>query len=308
MKEFSDMKRSEIQEILKSIDAHVPGQWEVSCENQTYVRRFMPQRRLILLGGGYIAQALCRLAPRLDFAVTDVDDRPDFANHTLFPDAETIICDDFQKAVKTIGITQYDFVTVLTRGHRWDGHCLRAIFDGTMPAYLGMVGSRRRIAGLYDLLASEGYDRRKMEVIHAPVGLSIGAVTPDEIAVSIAAELIQARHDLPRDPNVLVQEDADRELLCDLAENTERAAAVVIETKGSVPTKTGAVMAADMLGRTAGTVGGGCGEFAVVTAAREVLKSGAPKLIDIDMTNEVTDEDGMVCGGTMKVWVEKLTD
>jgi len=302
------MKRSEIREVLKSLDAHVPGQWELLCDSHAYVRRFVPQRRLILLGGGYIAQSLCRLAPRLDFAVTDVDDRPDFANRTLFPDAETILCDDFQKAIRTIGITSYDFVTVLTRGHRWDGHCLRAIFDGTMPAYLGMVGSRRRIAGLYDLLASEGYDRQKMSFIHAPVGLDIGAVTPDEIAVSIAAELIKARHDLPKDPNVLLQEDADRELLTDLTGKEERAAAVVIETKGSVPTKTGAVMGANMLGRTSGTVGGGCGEFAVVTAARDVLRSGEPKLIDIDMTNEVTDEDGMVCGGTMKVWVEKITD
>ena len=92
----------------------------------------------------------------------------------------------------------------------------------------------------------------------------------------------------------------------DHAELGKRVIAVIVDTKGSVPARTGSVMCCNLLGRTAGTVGGGCGEDAVLTEAREVLQSGKPKLVSVDMTGDISEDDGMVCGGSMKVWLEPV--
>ena len=120
-----------------------------------YIRNFRPEERLILLGGGHIAQPLCRYAADLGFAVTVVDDRPSFADRTRFPEAQAVLCDAFPSALQHLGIGGGDYVAVITRGHRHDADCLRAILAGTMPRYLGMIGSRRRGAGLVQLLQEE---------------------------------------------------------------------------------------------------------------------------------------------------------
>ena len=109
-----------------------------------FIDSLTPRERLIILGGGHIAQPLCEFAAKCDFAVTVVDDRMEFANEARFPLAKEVICDSFQDAIEKLRITAYDFVVVITRGHRFDADCLRALFRQREPAYLGMIGSRRR--------------------------------------------------------------------------------------------------------------------------------------------------------------------
>lgn len=128
--------------------------WEV--DGAAYTRNFRPKERLILLGGGHIAQPLCRYGADLGFAVTVVDDRPSFANRTRFPEAADVICDAFPKALSSLRIHESDYVAVITRGHRYDADCLRSILAGTFPKYLGMIGSRRRVIDLFQLLRNEG--------------------------------------------------------------------------------------------------------------------------------------------------------
>lgn len=272
-----------------------------------YTRVFLPPARLILLGGGHVAQPLCRYAADLDFAVTVVDDRPSFANAARFPEAEHIVCDAFVPAIAGLTVTRYDYVCVITRGHRYDATCLRALFSGTMPRYLGLIGSRRRTIELFALLEEEGFPREQIDRVHTPIGLPIGAETPKEIAISILAELIQQRssRSAEREAERLALASHEAELLTYLLSNQEPCAlAVVVEKSGSTPVPTGAIMAVNQLGGIVGTVGGGCGEHEIVRYALDALRTGQAKWVDLDMSNDVAEEEGMVCGGHMKVWVE----
>ena len=278
-----------------------------TVEGQTLRRRFLPPERLIILGGGHIARPLCALGAMLDFAVTVVDDRPDFANRQRFPEAQQVLCDDFAHALETLHVRPGDYVCVVTRGHRWDGVCLRALLRGAEPTYLGMIGSRHRVAGLKELLAQEGFDAGRIGRIHAPIGLMIGAVTPAEIAVSICAQLVECRRSRPagaEESGLMAQTNTDPAFL-DLAVRDEPyALLLVLSSTGSTPVKSGAIMAVDALGRGYGTIGGGCGEAAACRQARLLIGTGQRKIVEVDMDNDVAMEDGLVCGGAMRVLLE----
>ena len=272
-----------------------------------YTRAFLPPQRLILLGGGHVCQPLSRYAADLEFDVVVVDDRPSFANAVRFPEAGQVICDSFEHAIGQLSITKYDFVCVITRGHRHDAACLRVLLAGEQPRYLGLIGSRRRTIELFNMLEEEGFDRAKIDRIHTPIGLSIGAETPKEIAISILAELISVRssRSAERESTRLALTSHEPELLQYLLANKEPCAlAVVVEKSGSTPVPTGAVMAVNTLGGIVGTVGGGCGEHEIIKHALDVLRTGQPRLANLDMSNDVAEEEGMVCGGRMKVWIE----
>lgn len=272
-----------------------------------YTRAFLPPQRLILLGGGHVCQPLSRYAADLEFDVAVVDDRPSFANAVRFPEAGQVICDSFEHAIGQLSIAKYDFVCVITRGHRHDAACLRVLLAGEQPRYLGLIGSRRRTIELFNMLEEEGFDRAKIDRIHTPIGLSIGAETPKEIAISILAELISVRssRSAERESTRLALTSHEPELLQYLLANKEPCAlAVVVEKSGSTPVPTGAVMAVNALGGIVGTVGGGCGEHEIIKYALDVLRTGQPRFANLDMSNDVAEEEGMVCGGRMKVWIE----
>lgn len=299
----------EFARILRETEAGRAAEIERELDGARYVRRFVPEDRLILLGGGHIARPLCHIAAMLDFAVTVVDDRPSFANTERFPEAARVVCDSFAAAIETLQLRPTDYVCVITRGHRWDGECLRQILRGEYPSYLGMIGSRRRVTGLLGLLREEGYDAGKLEAIHTPIGLKIGAETPEEIAVSICAELIQHRRGhSPEDGEALLERtDTDFSLLRFVAEDGAPAALMtVLSTRGSTPVESGAIMAMDELGRGFGTIGGGCGEAEVMRQARRLIGTGGTKVVEVDMTNDLAEEEGMVCGGKMLVLVEDI--
>ena len=267
----------------------------------------LPQERLIVLGGGHIALPVCQFGAACGFTVCVVDDRPDFANRSRFPEAAEVICDSFEIGIRRLSVTPFDYVVVITRGHRHDADCLRALLPGTMPAYLGMIGSRRRTKGLLEMLAEEGFDEERLGRICTPIGLNIGAITPAEIAVSILSEVIAYKR-LPEHGDAKrCCNDSDVELstLRYLAENREpKAIVTVIETKGSTPRGAGAKMAVSPLGKVTGSIGGGCSEAAVIQDAVRIIGTGRYQIVDIDLTGEVAESDGMVCGGTMRVLVE----
>lgn len=273
---------------------------------------FSPPERLIVLGAGHIAMPVCEFAAKSGFEVYVCDDRPAFANTARFPLAQGVLCDSFEGCIDRLKLTRYDYVVVITRGHVHDADCLREIFKGTQPAYLGLIGSRRRVKGLFDMLVEEGYPKEYMDRICTPIGLSIGAVTPGEIAVSILAELVAYKR-LPEHSNdgIRCGNDSDVELsvIKYLSENREpKAIVTVIETKGSTPREAGAKMAVSPIGEVTGSIGGGCSEGAVIRDAVRIIGTGRYKVIDIDLTGEVAESDGMVCGGTMRVLVEDDTE
>ena len=299
------------KEIYRTVCAGGPAALSFEADGARCTRAFRPPERLIVLGCGHIGQALCRYGADLGFAVTAVDERPDYANYTQMPEALEIICDSFPNAIAHLTVTENDYVAVLTRGHRFDADCLRAILPGTFPKYLGMIGSKRRVKLLLQQLESEGFASGDLERIHAPIGLPIHALTVKEIAVSIVAELIACRRaglDRRSREKLLTEESVNRELLEFVAcDESPKALLLVYETSGSTPVKSGAMMAVDRLGRAVGTIGGGCGEAAVLADARRVIGTGGRKTVTVDMSNDLAAEEGMVCGGRMKVLIEDVS-
>lgn len=259
--------RTQFQEVLEHVARGEPASIAFEADETTYIRNFCPQERLILLGGGHIARPLCQYSADLGFAVTVVDDRPSFANHQRFPEAQAVICDTFPNALRSIQVNEPDYVAVITRGHRHDADCLRVILSGALPHYLGMIGSSRRVLGLFNLLEQEGFSRSVLSQIHAPIGLAINALTPKEIAISILAELIQTRRKKRPDhrlENTLDAEDIDLPLLeCLTDREKSKALLLVYETHGSTPVKSGAMMAVTQDFQTFGTIGEGAASTAL---------------------------------------------
>lgn len=158
---------------------------------ELYVERVAPPNSLVIVGAGHIAQPLSRIGSLLGFQVTVVDDRPEFARGGRFPDANQVIVVDFSAPFENTPITPGTYIVLVTRGHRFDYDCMRALAaQSARPAYLGMIGSQRRVRATFEQLAREGVDAVWMEQVYAPIGLDIGSQTPAEIAVAIAAEMV----------------------------------------------------------------------------------------------------------------------
>lgn len=273
----------------------------------TTIEPVFPRERLIILGAGHIAMPLCEFSAKCGFNVTVVDDRQAFANTERFPMASEVICDSFEHAIESLKITSYDYVVVITRGHKHDAKCLRTLFKGVQSAYLGMIGSRRRVRGLLEMLKEEGYEQSRLDAICSPIGLNIGSVTPEEIAISILSEVISYKR-LPANNQVeryINGSDLEYDMIEYLASNNNPQAVVtVIETKGSTPRGVGAKMSVDTHGNVTGSIGGGCSEGAIIRDAIDIIGTHQYQIAFIDMTGDVAESEGMVCGGTMKVLIE----
>jgi xanthine dehydrogenase accessory factor len=302
------VKREIMQETYDKLKSKSCASILFEADGNKYLRKWCPGERLIILGGGHIAQPLCRLGDMLDFEVTVVDDRPLYANSARFPGAKTVICNSFENAIDDICIRSSDYVCIVTRGHRYDGACLRKILkaDEDFPYYLGMIGSRRRVGELKELLINEGYDSTLLDKLNAPIGLSIGAQTVEEIAVSIAAQLVEYRRQAVAESEYLSMQNVDESVLEALSSDEGWVLALVLATKGSTPVKDGAIMAVNSLGQTRGTVGGGCSEAEIINIARNMANKNEKRVVTVDMTNDVAEQEGMVCGGTMRVLIESV--
>lgn len=165
----------------------VPGEFSVFVEP---IRR---EDTLYLFGAGHISTFVAPLATTVGFSVAVIDDREEFANRQRFPSAADIRVMPFAEAFKQIRMTSSSYLAIATRGHMHDLAVLRRAVD-TPCAYLGMIGSKRKIKTIFNALRQEGVSESSLKKIHAPIGLDIGGETPEEIAVSIVAELIQTRN------------------------------------------------------------------------------------------------------------------
>lgn len=151
--------------------------------------------QLIIFGGGHVSLAIHNICRMVDFDITVVEDRPQFGNKQRFPDARRLMVGEWAEQLKQIKITKRTFLVIVTRGHSSDEDILRWALTQKKPAplYIGMMGSRAKWANMKKKLAAEGIPRKQLDAVHCPIGIKCGSVTPEEIAVSIAAELIQAR-------------------------------------------------------------------------------------------------------------------
>lgn len=282
-----------------------------ASENEAFlIEPYFPEPRLIILGGGHIAKPLAEFGTRAGFSVTVIDDRPSFANKERFPTAERVICEGFEKCFDLVNLNESSFVVIVTRGHRHDMDCLRQVLKYD-TAYTGMIGSKRRVKSVLDQMLSEGFPKDKIDKVNAPIGLDIGAVTPEEIAFSIISQVISYRRHVNKkigDNKSLKCNwpEFDKDVLLELckADDTPKSIITIVSTKGSVPRKEGAKMIVWPFGKILGSIGGGCSEGAVINTARDVIRNGGYKIQSIDMTGYVAEDEGMVCGGIMDVVIE----
>ena len=268
-----------------------------------FAEPYAPPSRLVILGGGHIALPLAEFGAKCGFSVTVADDRPMFANRQRFPWADEVVCEGFDRVFEKLNINRSTFVVIVTRGHRHDLDCLRAVLP-LETAYVGMIGSKRRVRAAFEQMREEGFPQEAIDRVHAPIGLKIGAKTPEEIAVSILSEVIQCKR---------CREDGswpelDEAVLKELCRETDepRALVTIIGAKGSVPRDPGAKMVVWPDGRILGSIGGGCSESSVISASYDVIKSGGCAVMDVDLTADFDAEEGMVCGGVMQVAIEAL--
>lgn len=166
------------------IDAENPGD---------FIREFKLSSTAYIFGGGHVAYALEPVLRHVDFKTVVIDDREEYANVERYPHAEaTVVVDSFDNAFDDIDTDEDSYIIIVTRGHRGDLQVLRQAL--TKPhAYLGMIGSRRKNRILYDALLEEGFKEEDFQEIYSPIGLDIGSETPEEIAISIVAEIIRVR-------------------------------------------------------------------------------------------------------------------
>jgi xanthine dehydrogenase accessory factor len=168
---------------------------------EVFIEPVLPPALLYIFGAGHVAYNLYKVATVAGFDVTVVDDRESYANRERFPDAREIISTDFDEVMQQLHIPESSYIVIVTRGHRDDMRLLRWAVN-LNARYLGMIGSRRKTISIYKELEKEGLAAERFANVHAPVGLEIGAVTPEEIGVAIVAEMIAVRrHAIPNVPS-----------------------------------------------------------------------------------------------------------
>ncbi len=161
-------------------------------ENGVFIQPLSRSEMVYVFGGGHVSRALVPLLGSVDFPITVYDDRPEFADPEAFPTAQRVLCAPYDELLDHIDPQPDDYAVVMTRGHEGDYLVQKQLLSRSL-GYIGVIGSRRKAATQHQALLADGFDETALAVIHSPVGLSIGAQTPAEIAVSVAAELIKLR-------------------------------------------------------------------------------------------------------------------
>ena len=179
-------------EVIDDDSAAVEEMQTDEAQVAVFVQALQRRPTVFIFGGGHVGLALARLVPTAGMRVAVIDDRSEFCSRERFPMADELYVRDFSAATDGLAIDALAYVVVMTRGHKWDREVVARALR-TDAGYIGMIGSRRKIALTWEALKAEGFAEAELARVHAPIGLDIGGDTPGEIAISIAAELIMAR-------------------------------------------------------------------------------------------------------------------
>ena len=277
----------EVNEELKTQITETPQSGIYEIEGQKFfIEHLKRQAHLVICGGGHVSQQVIELAGKVGFHVTVLEDRPYFADRAREAGADLVLCDAFEKSLQGIAGTPDTYFLVVTRGHRFDRACLEQILKKQM--------------------AGDGFDRKALDEMYTPVGLSIHAETPEEIAVSIVAELIQIKNQTKKTAGY---DSLLMEYLTGVKEPGQpKVLASIIARRGSAPRSIGTKMLVLGDGRIIGTIGGGCMESEVQHQCLRLLREENEKsrIVCADMTVSQAEDEGMVCGGTIDVFLEKF--
>lgn len=302
-------------------------------DNTLFIQNITGRPNLVVCGAGHVAEALVKMAGLIDFDITVIEDRPVFAEKIRSLGIENVICDDYVNALKTIDKNRDNYFVCMTRGHRFDEQCLFEIFK--MPyAYVGMMGSKRRAVMVRKDLEEYGIEIEKINELHSPIGLSIGAATPQEIALSVMSEIVQCKNKHCNNGSV------DDNIIEELAKpsDEQRILCTIIRKSGSAPRNVGTQMIVTSDNRIIGTIGGGCAEAEIITKCRDIFNGfagqiqenasendgnksrevcqkddfankhfiGKPEIMEVSMNTDDAEKEGMVCGGNISVMLERV--
>lgn len=315
-------KTKTLQRSLDTIPANTENQLQLltpvlteQSDSFQFVESFIPKERLFIFGSGHVGYALYLFAIHLGFDVVIIDERPEFCNAERFPLASRICCCNFVDAAAHLDIRSYDYAVIVSHGHRSDYACLKQLLDGEKPTYLGMIGSRKKVKGVMDLLRNEGYDSEILDRVCSPIGLPIGASTPEEIAISILSEMICYKRQPEKysfAPNRTVNKsDVSYQTIEYLSKQTfptPQAIVTIQRNLGSSPRHTGAKMVVDREGNIlSGTIGGGRGEYLAAEAAKSIIGTGQYQVLQLDLNGTADSGSKPCCGGIIEIFIEDLS-
>lgn len=258
---------------------------------------------LVICGAGHVSIPLIQIGLMMGCEVTVLEDRPQFADNARQAGATKVICEPFEQGLNQVEGGSNTYFIIVTRGHRYDQTCLELIAR-KKHAYIGMIGSRLRVAKVKEAALINGCDKAVLDQLYSPIGLNINAETPVEIGVSIMAEIIEVKNKKMRLGGY--SKDILHAIL-NLEEKTGRNVMVtIVARKGSAPRDVGTKMLVTPEGRCIGTIGGGCMESEVIQKAIHMLHSEDKRVLlsHVDMTGVDAEEEGMVCGGVIDVLLE----
>lgn len=278
--------------------------WE---DTKVYVELIGSEKKMVICGAGHVSMPIIQIAKMIGFDVTVIDDRPEFADHANEAGADHVICDEFMTALDGIASDQNTYFVIVTRGHQYDSDCLRVILKKPY-AYVGMMGSSRRVRIVKEECIRQGFEEEKVNAVHSPIGLSILAQTPEEIAVSVLGEILQIKNE---HPDISIPSNIMQGILG--THHTEpmdgkRILCTIVDKKGAAPREVGTRMLINHLDQCIGTIGGGCTEAKVKEKARELFAQDTikPLTLRVDLSADEASMEGEVCGGIIDVYLEEV--
>lgn len=269
--------------------------------SRIFIERLVQAPELVICGGGHISQELAELSDYMEYPYIILDDREEFCNRERFPNARDCLCGGFSEMLPHCECSGNAYYIIVTRGHKADLECLELVLQRPF-GYVGMIGSRAKVAKTMTALTENGYNPKLLSQVHAPIGLPIGGETPKEIAVSIVAQLIQEKNG--EHPASYLEPD----MLQILTGGAEGVLATIIGKRGSAPRGMGSRMIVGETGIICGTIGGGLVEYEAEKHARQMLHEKTGQIVS--ETYRVNEDSaaalGMWCGGEVDVLFEHL--
>lgn len=264
-------------------------------ESEIFVEVYLKNPRLVILGAGHVSVPVAKIGKMLGFHITVMDDRKEFLNRERFPDADVFICGSFEEMSERIPPYENTYYVVVTRGHQGDTVCARQILKRP-HVYFGMIGSRNKVRLAREHLLQEGFTEEQLDSVYAPIGLPIGGQLPEEIAVSIAAQIVQVK-------NRNYAAFTDEKIAAAVREGKNGIMATIIQKSGSSPRGIGSKMLICSPKDCYGSIGGGSVEYEATKEA-ESVDGTSRRYYNLSINDE--KNLGMICGGNVEILFEKV--
>lgn len=291
------------EEKIKKMEEKGCGIYTID-ETEVFCEVLGREKKIVICGGGHVSIPIIQIGRMIGCRVFVLEDRPKFADHARQAGAEKVFCEPFEQGLEKIEGDSDTFFVIVTRGHRYDQVCLERIVQKE-HAYIGMIGSRKRAAAVKDAVIAHGADAAVVDSVYTPIGLAIGAQTPEEIAVAVMAQIIQVKNKMKRSGGFSSEM---LEAILNKKKEEAKVLATIIERRGSAPREAGAKMLIMADGTCIGTIGGGCAESNLLQQALKMMQehTKAAKLFHVDLAGNEAEEEGMICGGAIDVLLETL--